>query len=308
LKLKMLILLLMFCSISAIPEAPDYYSPESILLFADHLFRQQDYLRAAYEYERYTILQNGTDPAAREIMLRAGKAFQCAGRYDRSLDLFAEILKTVEQERIRERAVYETGLSYFLMSRYEKSLLFLRDQPAAAQSPDCSLLIGADLMMLGRWQQAEEALDGHGFPANESLPDLAEPTERPKPTERAELAELAELAHEGSTMRRKSPLAAAFLSALVPGTGKIYAGEYGDGIHSLVFIGLFGTLSALSFRADGWDSVRGWIYASVGGVLYGGNIYGSVVSARRYNRLREEALLLEVRQRIPQCSEFALEP
>lgn len=277
----------MFCSVSARPDAPDYYSPESVLLFADHLFRQQDYLRAAYEYERYAILRNRTDPAAREIMLRAGKAFQCAGQYDRSLDLFAELIETAEQDRIRALAIYETGLSYFLMSRYEQSLLFLQDQPDVVGTPDRALLVGADLMMLGRWRQAEEVLAGYGYPA-------AEP--------------LREIAQQGSTMRRKSPLAAAFLSALVPGAGKIYAGEYGDGIHSLVLIGLIGTLSVLSFRADGWDSVRGWIYASVGGVLYGGNVYGSLVSARRYNRLREEALLREVRQRIPQCSELALEP
>jgi TM2 domain-containing membrane protein YozV len=285
--MKIPILLLMFCCASAVPEAPDYYSPESILLFADHLFRQQDYLRAAYEYERYGILQDGTDPAAREIVLRAGKAFQCAGRYDRSLELFADLLSSAEKDRVREQAIYETGLSYFRMKRFEESLLFLQNQPAAAMMPDCALLIGADLMMLGHWQQAEEVLAGYGFPAVEPLREIAQ---------------------QGSTMRRKSPAAAAVLSALLPGSGKIYAGEVGDGIHSLVFIGLIGTLSVLSFRADGIDSVRGWIYASLGAVLYSGNIYGSIVSAGRYNRLREETLLEEVGQRIPQCSEFALAP
>lgn len=109
-------------------------------------------------------------------------------------------------------------------------------------------------------------------------------------------------------MRRKSPLAAALLSALVPGSGKIYAGEFGDGLNSLIFIGLLGTLSALSFHAEGVDSVRGWIYASVGGVLHAGNIYGSVVSARRYNRLREQTLFEEVEKVIPQCSELSFEP
>ena len=297
--MKILILLLMFCCVSAVSEAPEYFSPESILLFADHLFRQQDYLRAAYEYERYGILQDGTDPAAREIVLRAGKAFQCAGKYDRSLELFAELLETAEEERIRGLAIYETGLSYFRMERFEESLLFLQNRPAAAMMPDCTLLIGADLLMLGRWQQAEELLAGYAVPA-------AEP--QWEPAELAKLTELAAIAQKGSTMRRKSPLAAALLSALLPGSGKIYAGELGDGIHSLVFIGLIGTLSVLSFRADGIDSVRGWIYASAGGVLYGGNIYGSIVSARRYNRLREDALLQEVGQRTPQCSEFALEP
>ena len=158
--MRILILLLMLCCVSAVPDTPDYYSPGSILLFADHLFRQQDYLRAAYEYERYGILEDGADPAAREILMRAGKAFQCAGQYDRSLELFAELLSTAVEDRVRELAIYETGLSYFRMQRFEESLLFLqnqllRNQPAGATTPDCAVLISADLMMLGRWQEAE---------------------------------------------------------------------------------------------------------------------------------------------------------
>jgi tetratricopeptide (TPR) repeat protein len=282
-----LILILMFCSASAVPDAPDYYSPDSILRFADHLFQEQDYLRAAYEYERYGFLRTGNDPASREILLRAGKAFQCAGEYDRSLDLLLELLESVESDRIRELTIYEIGLTYFRMERYEDSLVFLEDQPAASLVTEPGLLIGADLMMLGQWRQAEEAFDRYGLPPSEPLRDAA---------------------REGANMRRKSPLAAALLSAVVPGSGKIYAGEYGDGINSLIFIGLIGTLSVLSFRADGPDSVRGWIYASVGGVLHAGNIYGSIASARRYNRLREEALFQEVKERIPKCSEFSLEP
>lgn len=285
--MTVLIVLLMFCSVSAVPDPPDYYSPDSVLLFADHLFRQQDYLRAASEYERYGFLQTENDPAARDVLLRAGKAFQCAGEYDRSLDLFDALLTIAENNRIRELAIYETGLTYFRMARYEQSLLFLQDQPAASLIPEYGMLIGADLMMLGQWRKAEEAFDTYEVPGTEPLRKVA---------------------REGSTMRRKSPLAAALLSSVVPGSGKVYAGEYGDGIHSLIFIGLIGTLSVLSFRADGMDSIRGWIYASVGGVLHVGNIYGSVVSARRYNRLREEALFQEVKEGIPPCSEFALVP
>ncbi len=285
--MTVLIVLLMFCSLPAAPDSPDYYSPGSILLFADHLFGEQDYLRAAYEYERYVFLQSEKDPAAPEVLLRTGKAFQCAGEYDRSLDIFATLLNNTAADRFRQLAIYETGLTYFRMARFEESLQFLRDQPRPALMPDAGRLIGADLMMLGQWQQAEEVLAGYGISSTEPLRKIA---------------------LEGSSMRRKSPLAAALLSALVPGSGKIYAGEFGDGLNSLIFIGLLGTLSALSFRAEGVDSVRGWIYASVGGVLHVGNIYGSVVSARRYNRLREQALFEEVEKVIPQCSELSFEP
>ena len=282
-----LILLLLFCSASAAPDVPDYYSPDSILRFADHLFQEQDYLRAGYEYERYGFMQPGNDPASREILLRAGKAFQCAGEYDRSLDLLLGLLETAETRRIRDLTAYEIGLTYFRMAQYEESLVFLEDHSAASPIPQYGLLVGADLMMLGQWQQAQEAFDRYDVPVSEPLRDAA---------------------WRGANMRRKSPLVAALLSSVLPGCGKIYAGEYGDGINSLIAIGLIGTLSFLSFRAEGSDSVRGWIYASVGGVLHTGNIYGSIVSAKRHNRLREQALFQEVKERMPQCSEFSLEP
>ena len=152
--MTVLIVLLIFCSVSAVPETPDYYSPDSVLLFADHLFRQQDYLRAAYEYERYGFLQTGNDPADREILLRAGKAFQCAGEYDRSLDLFAVLIETAGSNRIRELAICETGLTYFRMARYQESLLFLQGQPLERLLPEAGLLVGANLMMLGQWRLA----------------------------------------------------------------------------------------------------------------------------------------------------------
>ena len=56
------LVLLILCTATSATAAPDYYSPESILLFAGHLFHEQDYLRAAYEYERYLFVQGADDP------------------------------------------------------------------------------------------------------------------------------------------------------------------------------------------------------------------------------------------------------
>jgi tetratricopeptide (TPR) repeat protein len=80
------------------------------------------------------------------------------------------------------------------------------------------------------------------------------------------------------------------LSALIPGSGKMYAGETGDGLQSLLLIGALAALAGTSFHADGVGSWRGWLYASFGGLMYAGNLYGSAVSARRWNRKQEEAL------------------
>ncbi|UCG00076.1 MAG: hypothetical protein JSV89_11170 [Spirochaetaceae bacterium] len=275
------------CSATARPDAPDYYSPASVLLFADHLFQEQDYLRAAYEYERYLFLQGGEDPSHREILFRSAKAFQCGAAYERSLELFYSFLRSSKIGIDQERGIYELGLTYFRMKQYAESLELLQSHHSWSGTPEPIILTAANLMMLGQWQQAEALLAAPAIPQMEPLRKLAV---------------------EGSTMRRKSPAAAGILSSIVPGLGKFYAEEYGDGMQSLLFIGLFGTLSFLSFRSEGVESVRGWVYASAGGILHIGNIYGSIVSARRYNRLREEALLQEVVEAIPPCSEFLLVP
>jgi TM2 domain-containing membrane protein YozV len=279
--------LLILCAAVASTAAPDYYSPASILLFADHLFQEQDYLRAAYEYERYLFMQGAEDPLTQEILYRAGKSFQCAGEYLRSLDLFGRLLESTVSLAERDRVIYEIGLSYFRMEQYGDSLSFLQTHPGGSSAPDAVLLSSANLMMLGQWRKAEEVLKSCST-------SLAEP--------------LREIARDWSSMRRRSPLLAGILSSFVPGLGKIYAGEFGDGIQSLAFIGLFGKLSFLSFRSEGIDSIRGWIYASAGTVLHVGNIYGSVVSAGRFNSLQEETLLQDVRDTIPLCSELPRVP
>jgi TM2 domain-containing membrane protein YozV len=276
------IIALIFCSATAKADTPDYYSPASILLFADHLFNEQDYLRAAYEYQRYLFLRDQTDPLRREIMLQTAKSFQCAGEYDRSLALFDSLLQSGVGPSGRQQVIYEIGLTYFHMQQYARSLDFLQDQGPWSDNADILALSAANLMLVGQWQQAVDLLDNSIISQTDPLHDLA---------------------REGTTMRRKSPAAAALLSSVIPGLGKIYAGEIGDGFQSLLFIGLLGTLSVLSFHSDGVESVPGWIYASAGAILHVGNIYGSVVSARRYNRLQEEALHQDVKATIPACSE-----
>ena len=81
---------------------------------------------------------------------------------------------------------------------------------------------------------------------------------------------------------RKSLTAAGLLSALIPGLGKIYAGELGDGITAFIFNGILGFLAYDNFRAG--HKTRGWIFAGLTAIFYGGNIYGSVAAAQIYNK------------------------
>ena len=89
-------------------------------------------------------------------------------------------------------------------------------------------------------------------------------------------------------LKFKSPLKAAMMSAILPGSGRIYAGRVKEGILSMVSFLATSYLAYEGFHQDGLKSFKGWLFSSIGAFLYIGNIYGSVLSARLTNdRLRE---------------------
>jgi TM2 domain-containing membrane protein YozV len=79
----------------------------------------------------------------------------------------------------------------------------------------------------------------------------------------------------------KSTFIAGILSAIIPGSGKMYVGEWGDGITAFLITGLFAFLAYDNFKAH--HNTRAWIFTGLGGFFYGGNIYGSVAAAQIFN-------------------------
>ena len=82
---------------------------------------------------------------------------------------------------------------------------------------------------------------------------------------------------------QKSPWIAAAASALVPGLGKIYAGQLGEGISSFLLTGALGAITAEHWIKDGPQDWKTIVPAVLTGILYIGNIYGSYVSVSIYN-------------------------
>lgn len=88
----------------------------------------------------------------------------------------------------------------------------------------------------------------------------------------------------GSLSRRpRSPLAAAALSAIVPGTGKVYAGRRLDGLAATLATAIPLTFSIQNFERDGVGSVRGWFHGTLAAGFYFGNVWGSAQAARIEN-------------------------
>lgn len=84
-------------------------------------------------------------------------------------------------------------------------------------------------------------------------------------------------------LRMKKPALAAIMSAIVPGSGKWYAGEKKDAAIGFVTIGVMAYQAWRGFNDKGTKSAYGWISAGLGAGFYLGNIYGAARSAKRYN-------------------------
>lgn len=88
--------------------------------------------------------------------------------------------------------------------------------------------------------------------------------------------------------RWKKPWLASTLSAIIPGAGRWYAGDWKNAIVSLVFVGLNGYQSYRGFSRTGISSPTGWIFGAIGFGFYVGNIYGAAWTAKRKNEQKRK--------------------
>ncbi len=90
--------------------------------------------------------------------------------------------------------------------------------------------------------------------------------------------------------KNKSPALAGILSALIPGTGRIYAGKTGLGLSTLITSAIFGLQTWEGYRKDGIESARFIIFGSLFSIFYVGNIWGSVYTIKIANDEFNEAV------------------
>lgn len=102
--------------------------------------------------------------------------------------------------------------------------------------------------------------------------------------------ELRSLTAEYVTLPSKSTFKAGLLSSMIPGSGRVYTKDWKNGILGFLFIAGTGWQSYSRFKKSGISSAGGWIYGGLSFGFYLGNIYGSVVSARKYNQLHKKRI------------------
>lgn len=100
---------------------------------------------------------------------------------------------------------------------------------------------------------------------------------------------LAEIYHDRYEKCQKSPVLAAVMSTVVPGLGKIYAGNLGEGLSSLLTVGSFAAVTAECWAKQGFGDWRTITFGAIGLLFYIGNIYGSYFSVQHLNNYINDA-------------------
>jgi len=275
------ILLLLGAGVLCPAEEIAYFSPASVLLFAQALLHDGDYARAAGEYQRYLILAPGAvDRDA--VLLQIGDCYRLGTQPSEALHYYHRYVAEYPNGPLASKAQLLIAAIYFDQNDYHQSLATLTQLQSTDEETRTrqELLCTANYLRLRQWEKAQAQLQD--IPAGDT-PLLKE------------AQSLRKLAQEGKRAHGKSPLLAAIMSAVLPGSGKVYAGRAIDGATTLLTLALTGWQAYRGFNDDGSHSVRGWLYGTMFVTFYAGNIYGSAVAVKISNETLAKKMAGKVR-------------
>ena len=246
-------------SLQILPQSPsgniDLFSPGNRVAFGNYLFCQDDYLRAVREYQEY--LRSGNNDTVR---FKVAEAFLNMNRYTEAADNFKGLFFSSSLQDEAKLGFYKAN---FLKGDYKNFRTYIGN---ITYFPD---VYSTEIQRL---RFLTYLLDDSALPDSIQLLSLFKEEDK-------------ESIDQFYTRKKhpgyKSPLTAALLSAVVPGLGKLYADEYGDGITAFIFTGILTFLAIDNFNAD--HQFRGWLFTGLAALFYGGNVYGSAAAVQSFN-------------------------
>ena len=252
--------LLSFFSSLLFSQDEALFTPDKRKTFANYLFGEKDYLRAGEEYGAINSIDQN-DSLSYNISL----CYLKMNEFETAKEHFYQL---------RNSSLGEESKLLYIKSSY----LLNKKLDVNADSLPVQFINKELQISFKRLQLAAQIKVGMKQTNVLPLNDFEE----------SDAQILKKFVGDFSHPQTKSPFAAALFSACIPGAGKIYTENYGDGITSFIVTGLFAFLTWDNLLAH--HNTRAWIFAGATAFFNAGNIYGSYISARNYNLEKEEEL------------------
>jgi len=253
----------LFCLFGAISlQAQDIYDYAHSRAYGRYLLQSQQYALAAEEYERLVFLRPDNDTLRADLL----RVYRKGETPQRGLEQWAKWQLT---PRSKTRLLYTEYSKLLLRGGFPDQARTLVVSSDLFDSTQLRRTVLYANMLEQKWPDSRKSFEA--IPVTEKLPRRTD---------------IEKLIQRGERAKKKNPWVATALSVPVPGLGKVYAGEWKDGIISLLFVGVNTWQAYRRFDKEGLDTFWGWIHGGFALGFYTGNLYGSHKAARRQNKKR----------------------
>lgn len=246
------------------PNAQNIYDKYHSEKYFEHLIKSKQYEEAYAEYQRIKFFkwQNDTINSKFLFLLKVKNQN-------------AELKKSHSQFQFESPQSTLLLKEYFTLNPYQAKSEFLIDSLEKTKNISDTLRneLKFKLLILSfKWDEASDYMTGNPL-INKNLK-----------------AEGIKIMQSQKKFKAKSPFVAGSLSTILPGSGKIYTNEWKDGIMAFLFVASSGFATYRSYVNNGLDSPWTAFLGSFCIGFYSGNIYGSIQSAKRINKLNQKRL------------------
>lgn len=232
----------------------DLFTEENSAGYAKHLFNKGDYELSFEEYKRLVFLDSSNVFYKTSLLKSAYKA-----------NTFKKGIKEArgfyKSDSLFPKPVAKEFTYLLLNSGYTRRSTIFLNANATFSSEDRSFYLCSSSLL------DYDLIGARNFYSNFTGSSSS-----------LKIQNLGVVLNEAEQFKPKSKLLAGVLSTVVPGTGKVYSGQWKDGVFALLYTSLSGYQAYRGFKRNGVKSVYGWAFASISTGFYLGNIYGSVKS------------------------------
>ena len=253
------ILLLLFLYSFQFAVSQNIYDYEHTEEYADYLFHSKDYKLAVQEFERLIFI----NPDNIEAKIKLVKSYRYLNQDSIALQRFDDLFTNNDLQGIQQVSKEYINL-LINTNQYNKSQQYLSFQKTLSDEEEIIYRLFIDLYSR-KWENANNVIVNNNALDNKYFDELID------------------ISNQAIQIKYKKPWLSGGLSAIIPGTGKIYSGYWKDGLVSLLFVGISSWQAYRGFEKNGVQSIYGWIYGGVALGFYTGNIYGSVKAVNKYN-------------------------
>ncbi|MFI5164330.1 MAG: hypothetical protein ACHQHP_03680 [Bacteroidia bacterium] len=193
-------------------------------------------------------------------------------------------------QEIQDSLTLDIAVAYFQLKMPDSCRLNLKKISANPKFPERkNELYFSALIVSYDYETAEKKIDilnptPFGNDARISLPILKREQIKADTSEKNISPVMLDFKNRYINYPRYSPFLAGTFSAILPGAGKWYIGYKRQALTSFIANVLFGAQAAEAYIKSGASSFRFIASASLFGIFYSGNIWGSVLMAKKKKR------------------------